>query len=160
MVITGAIAVHSIPEGRAISLVVRSRRRPLWKAAGSSIFPSLPQPLLALPAVLFVPVHPIGIGLAAGAMIRMVFVLLIPDARHDTSGSMGEPRLHSRLLSSLPFKTSCFTSSDQCGDPPYAFAPVEWWRSCQVTRSSSSYNLQSVAKQAVNRRINYVSLIR
>lgn len=89
--ITAAIAVHNIPEGLAISLVLIPRGTSLWKAAGWSIFTSLPQPLMALPAFVFVlifePFLPIGLGLAAGAMIWMVFAELIPDALEDTSGS-------------------------------------------------------------------------
>lgn len=89
--ITAAIAVHNIPEGLAISLVLIPRGTSLWKAAGWSIFTSLPQPLMALPAFVFVlifePFLPIGLGLAAGAMIWMVFAELIPDALEDTSGA-------------------------------------------------------------------------
>jgi ZIP family zinc transporter len=88
--ITAAIAIHNIPEGLAISLVLIPRGTPLWKAAGWSIFTSLPQPLMALPAFLFVlffePFLPIGFGLAAGAMIWMVFAELIPDALDTASG--------------------------------------------------------------------------
>lgn len=88
--ITAAIAVHNIPEGLAISLVLVPRGTPVWKAAGWSVFTSLPQPLMALPAFLFVlvfePFLPIGFGLAAGAMIWMVFAELIPDALEDVSG--------------------------------------------------------------------------
>lgn len=88
--ITAAIAVHNIPEGLAISLVLIPRGTPIWKAAGWSIFTSLPQPLMALPAFLFVlvfePFLPVGFGLAAGAMIWMVFAELIPDALEDVSG--------------------------------------------------------------------------
>ena len=88
--ITAAIAVHNIPEGLAISLVLVPRGTPVWKAAGWSIFTSLPQPLMALPAFLFVlvfePFLPVGFGLAAGAMIWMVFAELIPDALEDVSG--------------------------------------------------------------------------
>jgi ZIP family zinc transporter len=88
--ITAAIAVHNIPEGLAISLVLVPRGTPVWKAAGWSIFTSLPQPLMALPAFLFVlvfePFLPVGLGLAAGAMIWMVFAELIPDALDTASG--------------------------------------------------------------------------
>jgi len=55
-----------------------------WKAALWSIFSSLPQTLIAVPAFLvvlfFAPLLPVGLGLAAGAMIWMVFAELIPDA--------------------------------------------------------------------------------
>jgi zinc transporter ZupT len=89
--ITAAIAVHNIPEGLAISLVLVPRGTPVWKAAGWSIFTSLPQPLMALPAFLFVlvfePFLPVGLGLAAGAMLWMVFAELIPDALEDASGA-------------------------------------------------------------------------
>ena len=89
--ITAAIAVHNIPEGLAISLVLVPRGTPVWKAAGWSIFTSLPQPLMAVPAFLFVlffePILPVGLGLAAGAMIWMVFAELIPDALEGASGA-------------------------------------------------------------------------
>lgn len=88
--ITAAIAVHNIPEGLAISLVLIPRGTPIWKAAAWSVFTSLPQPLMAVPAFLFVlafqPFLPIGLGLAAGAMIWMVFAELIPDALKRASG--------------------------------------------------------------------------
>lgn len=92
--ITAAIAVHNIPEGLAVSLVLVPRGTPLWKAAGWSIFTSLPQPLVALPAFLFVlafePLLPIGLGLAAGAMVWMVFAELVPDALERASrGAVG-----------------------------------------------------------------------
>ncbi len=52
--ITIAIAIHNIPEGLAISLVLIPRGTPVWKAGFWSIFTSLPQPIMALPAFLFV----------------------------------------------------------------------------------------------------------
>ena len=89
--ITFAIAVHNIPEGLAISLVLIPRGTPVWKAGGWSIFTSLPQPLMAVPAFLFVmffqPLLPVGLGLAAGAMIWMIFSELVPDALKDASAS-------------------------------------------------------------------------
>lgn len=79
-----AIAVHNIPEGLAISLVMVPKGTSPIKAVGWSIFSSLPQPLMAIPAFLFVETFreylPLGLGLAAGAMIWMVFAELIPEA--------------------------------------------------------------------------------
>lgn len=88
--ITTAIAFHNVPEGLAISLVLIPRGTPVWTAAGWSVFTSLPQPLMAVPAFLFVqlfePVLPFGLGLAAGAMIWMVFAELVPDALEEIPG--------------------------------------------------------------------------
>lgn len=81
---SAAIAIHNIPEGLAISLVLIPKGMSTWKAGGWSIISSLPQPLLAIPAFLFVsafkPFLSVGLGLAAGAMIWMVFSDLLPDA--------------------------------------------------------------------------------
>jgi zinc transporter ZupT len=92
--ITTAIAIHNIPEGLAICLVLIPRGTSVVKASIWSIFTSLPQPLMAVPAYAFVlafdPFLPIGLGLAAGAMIWMVFAELVPDAlKHATSASVG-----------------------------------------------------------------------
>jgi zinc transporter ZupT len=89
--ITAAIAVHNIPEGLAISLVLVPRGTPVWQAALWSVFSSLPQPIMAVPAYLLVrtfePFLPVGLGVAAGAMIWMVFAELIPDANRNASSS-------------------------------------------------------------------------
>jgi len=87
IVITIAIAIHNIPEGLAISLVLVPRGSSVRAAAGWSIFSSLPQPLVAPFAYLFVetfgPFLPVGLGFAGGAMIWLVLAELVPDARAE-----------------------------------------------------------------------------
>jgi zinc transporter ZupT len=82
--ITVAIAVHNIPEGVAISAVLRSNGVSVPKCAGWSVVSSLPQPVMAVPAFLFVeafaPALPYGIGFAAGAMVFMVLLEILPEA--------------------------------------------------------------------------------
>jgi len=89
LLITVAIAVHNIPEGLAISLVLVPRGASVRSAAGWSIFSSLPQPLLAVPAFLFVDAFagllPAALGFAAGAMVWMVFRELVPEALKQAS---------------------------------------------------------------------------
>lgn len=91
--ITTAIAIHNIPEGLAIALVLVPLGTPVWQAALWGIFTSLPQPLAAVPAFLavstFAPLLPIGFGVAAGAMMWMVFAELVPDAnKHAPANSV------------------------------------------------------------------------
>jgi zinc transporter ZupT len=87
-----ALAVHNVPEGLAISLVLVPRGVGWVRAAWWSVFSSLPQPLMAVPAFLFVelfrPLLPYGLGFAAGAMIWMVFSELVPDALEETSSNL------------------------------------------------------------------------
>ncbi len=82
--ITLAIALHNIPEWLAISTVMVSKWVKRWKAGLWSIFSSLPQPLMAIPAFLFVnqfaPFLPLWLGFAAGAMLRMSLCELLPEA--------------------------------------------------------------------------------
>lgn len=89
-----AIAVHNIPEGLAISLVLIPRGVSVWRAGAWSVFSSLPQPLLAVPAFLFVlqfrEFLAAGFGFAAGAMGWMVLHELIPEAKKET-GSTWRP---------------------------------------------------------------------
>ncbi len=84
LLISLAIALHNIPEGLAIGLVLVPRGVKTWKAGLWSIFSSLPQPLMAVPAFLlasaFEPFLPIGLGLAAGAMIWMIGAEVLPES--------------------------------------------------------------------------------
>ncbi|GAA5523078.1 hypothetical protein LQ318_13725 [Aliifodinibius salicampi] len=62
------------------------------KAAWWSVFSSLPQPLMAVPAFIFVEIFrdylPVGLGFAGGAMIWMVFAEVIPDAMEENDASI------------------------------------------------------------------------
>lgn len=106
--ITAAIAIHNIPEGLAIALVMIPRGASTVKAALWSIFSSLPQPLMAVPAFLFVlvfePFLPIGLGLAAGAMFYMVFSELLPEAREDAPNATVFPILALSSVAMMAFQ--------------------------------------------------------
>ena len=106
--ITAAIAIHNIPEGLAIALVMIPRGTTKLKAALWSIFSSLPQPLMAVPAFLFVlffePFLPIGLGLAAGAMFYMVFAELLDEAKEHVSVQVVYPVLALAMVGMLSFQ--------------------------------------------------------
>lgn len=88
LLITAAIAIHNVPEGLAIALVLVPRGITPWAAAGWAVVSSLPQPLLAVPAFLavelFAPALPLGLGFAAGAMVLMAVLELLPEATEQT----------------------------------------------------------------------------
>lgn len=88
--ISVAIALHNVPEGLAISLILVPRGMSWIMAAWWSVFSSLPQPLMAVPAFAFVtwfePLLAPGLGVAAGAMIWMTLWELLPEAREDVDG--------------------------------------------------------------------------
>jgi ZIP family zinc transporter len=82
--ITTAIALHNIPEGLAISLVLVPKGISVRRAGAWSVFSSLPQPLMAVPAFLLAEwlqaFLPYGLGFAGGAMLWMAGGQLVPDA--------------------------------------------------------------------------------
>ncbi len=82
------MAIQNIPEWLAIWSVMVPKWVSPWKAVLRSIFSSLPQPLVAVPAFLFVsafqPLLPWGLWFAAGAMLWMSFSELLPEAINDT----------------------------------------------------------------------------
>ena len=79
-----AIAIHNIPEGLAIAIPMRSAGASINKCFWAAVLTSLPQPIAAIPACLlawfFQPLMPFLMGFAAGAMIFLVLLELIPHA--------------------------------------------------------------------------------
>ena len=79
-----AIAIHNIPEGLAVAIPMRSAGAGLVRCFLAAVFTSLPQPIACIPAVLlawfFRPIMPGLMGFAAGAMIFLVLLELIPEA--------------------------------------------------------------------------------
>ena len=86
-----AIAIHNIPEGLAVAIPMRSAGASLMRCFTAASITSLPQPLAAIPAVLlawfFEPLMPFLMGFAAGAMIFLVVLELIPEALVNESHS-------------------------------------------------------------------------
>jgi len=79
-----AIAIHNIPEGLAVAIPLRSAGVGLGRCFIAAFLTSLPQPIACIPAVLlawfFQPLMPSLMGFAAGAMIFLVVLELIPEA--------------------------------------------------------------------------------
>uniref|UniRef100_A0A0D9ZXB0 Zinc transporter n=1 Tax=Oryza glumipatula TaxID=40148 RepID=A0A0D9ZXB0_9ORYZ len=91
LLVTIAIAVHNIPEGLAVSMLLSSRGVSPQKAMIWSIITSLPQPIVAVPAFLcadaFQKVLPFCTGFAAGCMIWIVIAEVLPDAFKEAAPS-------------------------------------------------------------------------
>lgn len=79
-----AIAIHNVPEGLAVALPLRSRGASIARCFWFAFLTSLPQPIAAVPASLLVwlfePLMLPFLGFAAGAMMYLVLLELIPDA--------------------------------------------------------------------------------
>ncbi len=88
LLISVIIALHNIPEGLAIGIVLVQKGVKVWKAGFWAIFTSLPQPLTAAAAFLlagtFKPFLPLGLGIAAGAIVWIIGSEVLPDACGDT----------------------------------------------------------------------------
>lgn len=86
-VMAAAIAIHNVPEGIAMSVPMRAAGASTARCFWTSTLTSLPQPLLAVPAALAFehlrPLLPLGLGFAAGAMLYIVLVELLPNAFAD-----------------------------------------------------------------------------
>lgn len=91
VLVTIAIAVHNIPEGLAVSMVLASRGVSPTNALIWSVITSLPQPLVAVPAFIcaeaFHKFLPFCMGFAAGCMVWMVIAEVVPDSFKEASAS-------------------------------------------------------------------------
>jgi ZIP family zinc transporter len=79
-----AIAFHNIPEGLAVALPLRLRGASILKCFLLAVVTSLPQPVAAVPSSLLVwlfePLMLPLLGFAAGAMMYLVLMELVPEA--------------------------------------------------------------------------------
>lgn len=82
-----AIGIHNIPEGLAVALPMRAAGASIMRCFWAAVLTSLPQPIAALPAGMaswfFQPLMPVLMGFAAGAMMFLILLEIIPDALHD-----------------------------------------------------------------------------
>lgn len=82
--ITLAIAIQNIPEGIAVAIPLKTYGFPNWKIFAVAVFSSIPQPIGAGIAYIFVVIAreflPYGFGFAAGAMIYLVLHDIFPEA--------------------------------------------------------------------------------
>eukprot|EP00510_Aplanochytrium_minuta_P004669 CAMPEP_0184013144 /NCGR_PEP_ID=MMETSP0954-20121128/4844_1 /TAXON_ID=627963 /ORGANISM="Aplanochytrium sp, Strain PBS07" /LENGTH=342 /DNA_ID=CAMNT_0026293289 /DNA_START=357 /DNA_END=1385 /DNA_ORIENTATION=- len=87
--ITTTLAIHNIPEGLALSIVLIPRGMSRLATVVWCICSSIPQPLMAVPAYFFVDyfraIVPVGLGFAAGAMGYVAIFELYIESRETLS---------------------------------------------------------------------------
>lgn len=91
-----AITLQDIPEGLAVAMTLRAIGTPAWKAVGIAALGALLEPIGALIGVSLVGnsalAYPVGLGLAAGAMLFVVSHEVIPETHrngHQTTATLG-----------------------------------------------------------------------
>ncbi len=94
--ITVAISIQNIPEGLAVAIPLHTYGVSNWRIFGWAVFSSIPQPIGAAIAYIFVTVAreflPFGFGFAAGAMIYLVIHDIFPEALERGDGLRGGGR--------------------------------------------------------------------
>ena len=79
-----AVAIMNVPEGLAIAIPMRTYGIGRWQTVGWAVASSLPQPIGAVLAFYFVTTAssllPLGLALAAGAMLYLVVHDMLPEA--------------------------------------------------------------------------------
>ncbi len=91
-----AISVQNIPEGLAVAIPLSTFGVSKWRIFGWAVFSSIPQPIGAGIAYVFVTsvreFLPFGFGFAAGAMIYLVLHDMFPEALDHGQGLTGGGR--------------------------------------------------------------------
>ena len=94
--LTAAISLQDAPEGLAVAMTLRAIGTPVWKSIAVAAAGGVLEPLGAVLGVALVggslAAYPVGLGLAAGAMIFVVSHEVIPETHrngHQTAATLG-----------------------------------------------------------------------
>ena len=94
--LAAAIALQDIPEGLAVAMTLRAIGTPGWKAVAIAAATGLLEPLGALLGLGLIGnsalAYPVGLGIAAGAMLFVVSHEVIPETHrngHQTTATLG-----------------------------------------------------------------------